>query len=168
MRVLKTAALAIALWAPMSAFAGAWDLRLDGMGPLAIGMPFDSANARVNGVLKRTEAGLLASADCDIVELAGHPGVALMFRDDLLVRIDVSQPGPRTDTGVAVGDPVMRVREAYPRLKSSQHAYGDSEQYLTALSGDGRLAVRFETYNGNISTFYAGRFEAVQFIEGCL
>jgi hypothetical protein len=138
------------------------------MGRLAIGMPFDLANARVNGVLKRTEPGLRASADCDVIEFAGHPGVALMFRDDLLVRIDVGQAGPHTETGIAVGDPVMRVRQAYPHIKSSQHAYGDSEQYLTALSADGRLALRFETYNGNISTFYAGRFEAVQFTEGCL
>jgi hypothetical protein len=167
MRTVKIVLLYLLL-APLACMAGEWDLRMDGIGPLRVGMRFDAANARLGGGLQRTDPALLASKGCDQVLVPGHPQVALMFVDDVLSRIDVWGTDGRTDAGVMVGDPVQRVLDTYPRAASAPHAYDDRERYLTARSRDGRLAIRFETKDGKIALFHAGRFKAVQFIEGCL
>jgi hypothetical protein len=69
---------------------------------------------------------------------------------------------------VAVGDPVKRVFDVYPHIAVAPQAYDESENYLTARSPDGKLAIRFETGNGTVLQFYAGGFDAVQHVEGCL
>jgi hypothetical protein len=167
MGTLKTVLLGLVL-APLACMASEWDLRMDGIGPLRIGMRFDDANARLGRGLQRTEPGLRASQGCDQVEVPGHPGVALMFLDDVLSRIDVWGHDGRTAAGIVAGDSVQRVLDTYPHAASEPNAYDDRELYLTVRSPDGRLAIRFETREGKIAGFYAGRFKAVQFIEGCL
>lgn len=148
--------------------AADWMLRVDGIGPLRIGMRFDEANERVGKVLRRTEPALRASEGCDQLALKTHPGIQLMFIGDVLARVDVAAAGTRTDHGIAVGDPVARVLKAYPRIQAEPNKYDASEQYLTALSADGKLAIRFETRRGKVGQFYAGAFEQVQYVEGCL
>jgi len=34
-------------------------------------------------------------------------------------------------------------------------------------SSNNRYGIRFETVKGKITAFYAGRFDAIQFVEGC-
>jgi len=54
-------------------------------------------------------------------------------------------------------------------MKVSRHAYTGEEggHYLTFRSSDGRYGIRFETDQGKITTFYAGSYAAIQYIEGC-
>jgi hypothetical protein len=54
-----------------------------------------------------------------------------------------------------------------PKLKVSESQYDPEGHYLTIQSEDGRNGIRFETEKGKIQTYYAGRFEAVQYVEGC-
>lgn len=147
-------------------FASEWQLRLDGIGPLKIGMEFNAANKALGKILKKTPPQLRASVACDYVSVAGHPGLALMFVDDVLKRVDSTAPGVRTVTGVTIGDPVSKVHELYPGIQVEPNAYEPSEQYLTSPS-DG-LAIRFETRDGAISQFYAGAVTQVHFTEKCL
>ena len=53
-------------------------------------------------------------------------------------------------------------------LKVEPHQYIDDGHYLTIRSRDGRYGMSFETERGKITSFYGGRFEAVQYVEGCL
>jgi hypothetical protein len=161
------AALCLALAASAQAETAAADWRLgpDGFGPLKVGMSFAQAR-KLAPALAATPADLRASTGCDQLPLPGHPGVALMFVDGVLGRVDLFEPGPRTTRGVTPGDPVGRAMRAYPGLSAAPRAHEENERFLTARSGAN--AIRFETKNGRIDNIYAGRWAQVQYIEGCL
>ena len=143
----------------------AWRLAPDGFGPLRVGMPFAQVSRLVPG-LQPTPVNLRATKGCDQLPLPGHPGVALMFVDDELRRIDLFRPGPHTTRGIQPGDRVERAMRAYPGLAAAPRDYEEDERFLTARSGAN--AIRFETEKGRIENIYAGRWAQVQYIEGCL
>lgn len=143
-----------------------WVLRMDGIGPARVGMRYAQANSALGGILHRDDASIREA--CEEIAVPGHEGIGLMFIDDVLVRVDVWRKGGRTDRGVAVGDPAQRVLDTYHDVATERHAYDERERYYTVTSPDHTLAVRFETREGKIAGFYAGRYRAVQYIEGCL
>ena len=157
-----------AVTAAQAAQAGAireWKLAPDGFGPLKVGMRFAQVRRLAPG-LRSTPPDLRASSHCDQLPLPGHPGVALMFVDDELKRIDLFHPGPRTTRGVQPGDPVEQALRAYPGLAAKPRAYEEDERFLTGRSGAN--AIRFETEKGRIENIHAGRWAQVRYIEGCL
>jgi hypothetical protein len=165
MRHLAAAGMALALALQAAPAAAAdWRLGLDGFGPFRVGMSFAQA--------QRLAPGLVATpaeqrdGSCDQLPLPGHPGVALMFVDGVLGRIDLFRRGPRTTRGIGPGDRVERAMHAYPGLRASPRAYEKDERFLTERSGAN--AIRFETKHGRIENVYAGRWTQVQYIEGCL
>lgn len=92
-----------------------------------------------------------------------------MIEDNRVVRIDVSDASVSTGEGIKVGDSEAHALQVYgPRLKITPHAYNALEgHYLTMRSKDRAYGIRFETEDGKISTYYAGSYEAIQYIEGC-
>lgn len=144
-----------------------WVLRGDGIGPVKIGMNL----AQLNTVLHEKFA-VPESKDeqaCFYVDTAAHPHVYFMIVNGRLARIDVNRTGVPTANGIQVGDSEERAKQVYgSRLTVKPHAYAGPEgHYLTIRSADGRYGIRFEAYNGKITMFYAGRFDAIQYIEGC-
>jgi len=106
--------------------------------------------------------------DCFHVAAQGHDNVAFMIVNGRVVRVEVNGPGVKTSTGVQVGDSESHVRRVYgPRLRVTKHAYVDTGHYLTVRSTDGRYGVRFETDEGKVTMYYAGTYQAIQYIEGC-
>ncbi|WP_230019641.1 hypothetical protein [Massilia sp. Bi118] len=160
------ACLALAWAAAARAKAPAdWRLGPDSFGPFKVGMPFAQAQTLAPG-LNATPASLRASSGCDQLPLPGHPGVALMFVDGGLARIDLFRPGPRTTRGVGPGSRVAQAMRAYPGMRVEPRAYEENERFFTQRSGAN--AIRFETAKGHIENVYAGRWAQVQYIEGCL
>lgn len=96
-------------------------------------------------------------------------GMSLMFLDGRLARIDVSEPGIRTSSGAGIGTAERALKKLYgSRLQQRPHAYdGPTGHYLTLLSADGTLGIRFETDGTEVRGYYTGTAEAVQLIEGC-
>ena len=140
--------------------AGDWVIRQDGVGPAKIGMSLSQLNTALHERFAMEDQG------CFYVTTTKHPQVSFMIENRRLVRIDIDKPGVRTTQGVQVGDSEEHVKQVYgSRLKVEPHAYTDGH-YLTLRDGD--HGIRFETDEGKVSTFYAGRFEAIQYIEGCL
>jgi hypothetical protein len=162
---LAAAGIAAAILAQAAAAGPAWRLGPEGFGPFKAGMSFEQAR-KLAPRLKQTPAGLRASEGCDQLALPGHPGVALMFIDGELTRIDLFRPGVRTTRGIQPGDRVERAMQAYPGLRAEPNKYDENERYLTERSGDG--AIRFETKQGRIDKIYAGRWAQVQYVEACL
>jgi hypothetical protein len=98
-----------------------------------------------------------------------HPHIAFMIEDGHFSRVDVDAPGISTTEGVHVGDSEAQALRVYgTRLKIEAHQYIEGGHYLTVRSRDSRYGTRFETDKGKIQSFYAGRFEAIQLVEGCL
>ena len=92
-----------------------------------------------------------------------------MIEDGRLSRVDVDAPGISTTNGVQVGDSEAKALSVYGgRLKVEPHHYVENGHYLTILSRGGQYGMRFETEKGKIQSFYAGRLEAVRYVEGCL
>ena len=160
---MRGAAWLLVLSMGANASAADWSLRMDGLGPLRIGMTFKQANAGLGNRLTRAPEG----NECRYIAVPGHSGVALMFDDGRLQRVDVGSRSVRTAKGIAIGDPVSRVMRAYPGVEASAHKYVDGEQYLTVPGPRQRYGLRFETAQGKISKFYGGTYAAVQLVERC-
>src|SRR5260370_42137142 len=105
---------------------------------------------------------------CFYINARGHDNVSFMIIDGHVARVEVGAPGVKTLTGIQVGDSEAQVQKVYgAKLKVTEHAYIDTGHYLTVRSSDGRYGVRFEADAGKIVRFYAGKYDAIQYVEGC-
>ena len=142
-----------------------WVVRQDGVGPIKTGMSL----AQLNSVLNEQFSLPTNKEDqgCFYVHPKQHPHVSLMIEKGRLVRIDVDSPGISTSEGIQVGDSEAHATKIYgARLKADAHQYTEGH-YLTVQSTDGNSGLRFETDKGKITTFYAGSYAAIQYVEGC-
>lgn len=146
--------------------ADAWVVRQNGVGPAKIGMTLPQLNTALQEKFAMPESK--EDHGCFYVTASRHPQVSFMIENRRLVRVDVDKNGMATIEGVQVGDSEQHVKEVYgSNLKVEPRAYMDDADahYLTLRSGD--YGIRFETDRGKVSSFYAGTFEAIQYIEGC-
>jgi hypothetical protein len=145
-------------------FAGdGWVVRLDGVGPVKVGMSLPQLNMALQEKFAIPQDK--EDQGCFYVTSTKHPRVSFMIENGRLVRIDVDKRGVATAEGAQVGDSEEHVKQVYgSRLKVGPNDYTDGH-YLTVQSGN--YGVRFETDEGKVSTFYAGTFEAIQYMEGC-
>jgi hypothetical protein len=142
-----------------------WVIREDGAGPVKVGMTLAQLSAALHQELaadERDEQG------CFYINPRGHDHVSFMIIDGHVARVEVGAPGIKTTTGIQVGDSEAQVRKVYgARMKVDSHQYIEGGHYLTVRSADGRYGVRFEADKGKIIEFYAGTYEAIQYVEGC-
>jgi hypothetical protein len=166
---MKSTALSILFFVLLLAHSLAvddtWVVRYDGVGPVKMGMTLAQLSAALHQELaadERSEQG------CFYVDAHGHDAVDFMIIDGHIVRVDVGAPGTKTSVGIQVGDSEARARSFYgAKMKVTPHTYIDNGHYLTVRSDDGRYGVRFETENGKVVGFYAGTYDAIQYVEGC-
>jgi len=143
--------------------ADAWIVRQDGVGPVKIGMSLPQLNMALQEKFAMPESK--EDQGCFYVTASKHPQVSFMIESRRLVRVDVDKSGVATTEGVEVGDSEDHVKQVYgSRLKVEPHHYTEGH-YLTLRNRN--YGIRFETDEGKVSTFYAGTFAAIQYIEGC-
>lgn len=143
-----------------------WVIAFNGVGPVKIGMSLSELNTALHE--RFTMPPEKGDQGCFYVNPAKHPHISFMIEDVRVVRVDVDSAGIPTTQGVQVGDSEEHALQVYgPKLKVSGSQYDPEGHYLTIQSEDGRNGIRFETEKGKIRTYYAGRFEAVQYVEGC-
>jgi hypothetical protein len=106
---------------------------------------------------------------CFYADLRGHSGISLMILNGRVARVDIDNKDTQTIEGIHNGDSEAHALSIYgKRLKVTPHAYTAPEgHYLTVHTADGRYGIRFETDDGKIVRYYAGRVDAISFIEGC-
>lgn len=145
--------------------ADSWVVRETGVGPVKIGMTLGQLKAALHEKLVEQDSG---SEGCYYVTATGHDHISFMIEDGKIVRVDVDERGIPASSGLQVGDSEVRAQKIYgPKLKVTEHKYVDTGHYLTVRSEDGKYGIRFETDKGKITTFYAGTYEAIQYVEGC-
>ena len=144
-----------------------WVVRPDGVGPVKIGENLSQLNTLLHEKFSMPESK--TDQGCFYVNPSSHPHLKFMMVDGRLARVDVDAPGVSTVKGIQVGDSEAHALQVYgPAMKVEPHKYtGPEGHYLTVRSSSGRFGIRFETDKGKIQRFYAGRFEAVQYVEGC-
>ncbi|WP_229217904.1 hypothetical protein [Rugamonas apoptosis] len=164
---LWTAALALCALLP-AAQARDWTLRVDGAGPLKVGMRFDTVNKILGEHMERVPSGQRTVPTCFQVTPADQDGILLMFVKDVLKRVDVTQPGIESERGVALDDPEGQVRRHYGEaVRTAAHPGRPGAHYLTVKAGEGQYAIRFETDQGRVAAMYAGALAQVLQEEGC-
>jgi hypothetical protein len=144
-----------------------WKLRLDGIGPVKVGMNLPQLNAALGEKFTRPKEE--DEQGCFFATSSLHPQVSFMVEDGKVTRIDIDARGISTPRGIQVGDSEKEVLKVYgTAAKVEPHAYSaeDGGHYLTIRRG--AFGLRFETLAGKVKSFYAGRFGSVQYIEGCL
>jgi len=167
LRRIETLVVLVAACTFASLAGDAWVVRMDGVGPVKIGMSLPELNTVLHEKFSMPDDK--EDQGCFNVEPKRHPHISFMIVDGRLARVDVYGPGVPTVAGIQVGDSETRALEVYgSAMKVEPSAYtGPEDHYLTVRSSNGRYGVRFETEKGKIETFYAGRFETIQYVEGC-
>jgi hypothetical protein len=163
-----TAALAVLLLAAgQAAAASDWRITTAGYGPVKIGMSVGDAQRALGA--KLVAEGPADNAECHY--LRPEPaveGLWFMISDDRVVRVEVNAPGITTRSGVGVGDSEARVKELFPSVEVTPHKYvAPDGNYLTVWTRDRTAAVRFETLQGKVTSYYAGQVPQVEYVEGC-
>jgi hypothetical protein len=168
--LLLSSCLGLSQQRPNSASApdhkvGSWVLRIDGIGPVRIGMSV----SQLSRVLQEKFTIPNDEQSCSFVSASRHPQVLFMIEDGRVSRIDVVRRGIPTERGIQVGDSERKALRAYGKaLKVEEHAYAEEkgDHYLTLRSGT--YGLRFGTIGGTVKGFHSGRYSSVQYIEGCL
>ncbi|HEU4775945.1 MAG TPA: hypothetical protein VFS95_03905 [Telluria sp.] len=161
------AALALCALLP-AAQARDWTLRVDGAGPLKVGMRFDTVNKILGEHMERVPAWQRSVPSCFQVVPAEQEGIVLMFVNDVLRRVDVTQPGIESERGIALDDPEGKVARHYGEaVRTTAHPRRPGEHYLTVRAGEGQYAIRFETEQGRVAAMHAGAWAQVQLDDGC-
>ena len=138
-----------------------------GLGPLRVGMTFAEAKQALGGAL--TLPVETDTMECDYATWRGGPrGVHVMVDEGRIARVEIDSVGIATAAGARVGDTEERLRSLYPgRVTVTPHKYEDGHYLTVNAAGDSAFAIVFETSNGRVTRYRAGRRPAVMLVEGC-
>ena len=150
-----------------TARADDWRITTAGYGPAKIGMTVAEASAALG--TKLVSEGPVDEPACHYMRPEpAVEGLWFMISNDRVVRVEVTTAGITTRSGLGVGDSEARVKELLPSAEVTPHQYvAPDGNYLTVWSADRKAAVRFETLQGKVTSFYAGRVPEVEHVEGC-
>jgi hypothetical protein len=160
--------LAVLLAGAGSAAAENWTVTTAGYGPVRIGDTVQQAQKALGK--KLVSDGPVDTPDC--YYLRPEPaveGLWFMINNGRVVRVEVNAPGITTRSGLGVGAAEAEVKATLGKgVAVTPHKYvAPDGNYLTLWSADKKRAVRFETLQGKVTSFYAGRKPEVEFVEGC-
>lgn len=152
-----------------SADAAEWRLSTAGYGPARIGMSVEEAARALHVDLVAPDP--IDEPECYYVEPKPKiDGLAIMVSQGRVVRFDVGAPGIKSRSGLGVGDAEAHVLEVLgvSSVEVTPHKYtGPEGHYLTIWSNDHSRALRFETDQGKVTAFHAGRVPEATYVEGC-
>lgn len=140
------------------------------LGDIRIGMTL-AALQRAIGTLADTTK---LNRACDIVS-ASDPyrlpaGVSIIQVNGRVARIDVENDSIATDKGIRVGDTEAKVKEAYgSSVIAEPHKYIDGHYLEIKFGTDSATAkgIVYETDGKKVTTFRAGFWDPVRWVEGC-
>lgn len=149
-------------------------LRLDGLGPVTIGMTLAEASAAA-GVTIRLRPEESGGLDCTYARAAaGLEEMAFMVIGGKIVRIDVGFLGTdrvRTLSGVGKGSTEADVMKIYPgQIRVEPHHYVEGAHNLVYVPNDPasrQYSMIFEAVEGRVTSFRSGLADPVSWVEGC-
>jgi hypothetical protein len=140
-----------------------------GIGPLRAGMTIREAAAALGGGFAAPAEG---ANECTWAVIPDAPhGFNVMLEKNRVVRVDVEEGTIATATGLRIGDPIEKIRSAYPdaKIEIQPNAYTDyaRDVLVTPSSDPGQHQIIFETDGKTISRFRSGQTPQVGYVEGC-
>jgi hypothetical protein len=149
---------------PGSVAASTATVGTSGFGAVRYGMNRSDAEQAAGGAFDAPTQG----SACRQMHRADQPGIAYLFEDDKLQRIDVRTPGILADGGGHVGMQIDEIRTLYAgKLTEQPHKYVPNGRYLKVAGPNGSGMI-FETdADGKVTSFRAGIAPALDQVEGC-
>ena len=149
-------------------------LRLDGIGPVMVGMTLDEASAAAGVPVRMVPNSNLAGAGrCAYARPEGGPeGLSFMTLDGRIARVDVVNSQIRTVSGVGTGSTEAEVQATYPgRVRVEPNPYtghrGGRDIVYVADEASAHLSLLFQVDGGRVNSFRSGLLGAVMAPEGC-
>ena len=144
-----------------------FSLSTDGWGPVRIGMSPSEAKHALGGTFQSTLGGPHETA-CFLLQPSKYPHVSFMVTDGRISRIDIDTKSFVTREGIRLGDSEAKIKHLYGRkLTVMPHPYTDGHYFVVRrVKGSARGYV-FESDGTIVTTFRAGKFPEIEFIEGC-
>lgn len=142
-----------------------WVVDFSRYGPIPLGVPLDKVLEAAPGLIEPPED----EQGCVIREISQGPGrVWLMIVDGRVTRVDVYDPGVRTERGAKIGDSEDRIRGLYPEgVEVQPHKYTDGHYLIVAPSSGDPFRLIFETNGRTVENFRSGVLPEVAWVEGC-
>lgn len=149
-------------------------LRLDGIGPVRVGMTLEEASAGAGmqfGIVPNSDRA--GTGACAYARAEGGPeGLQFMVVNGRIVRIDIGNGPVRTLSGIGTGSTEAEVQATYPgRIEVQPNPYtghrGGRDLVYVPDEGSRDLGLLFETNNGRVTSFRSGLLGAVMAPEGC-
>jgi hypothetical protein len=142
-----------------------WTVNARGIGNVTAGMSPAEANAVTGNAL----ALPAKTSECDYIRPNSAPkGVALMFENGQLSRVDVTSGTVATVEGAKIGDSEARIKSLYPDAVITAHKYLPKGHYLTVTPLDAaNYRIVFESDGAKVTKYRSGRMPAVEYVEGC-
>jgi hypothetical protein len=159
---------------PSTTAAGrrSWTVTERGYGPVRAGTTLDEARTAFGDSLSISAPD---DSICDHVAptftKGADPSVLFMIEQGRIARVEVRDSSIATSAGVRVGDLRARVESLYAgRVRVRPHKYTDGHYLIVPLGTgpDSLSRLVFETdEKGRVSTFRAGLYPQVEWVEGC-
>jgi hypothetical protein len=142
-----------------------WTVNARGIGNVTTGMTPSEANAVTGNALTLPAK----NSECDYIRPKSAPkGVALMFEDGQLSRVDVTSGTVATVEGAKIGDSEARIKSLYPDAVVTAHKYLPKGHYLTVTpAGAANYRIVFESDGAKVTKYRSGKMPAVEYVEGC-
>jgi hypothetical protein len=139
-------------------------------GPVRIGMTLAELQRAIGPLADTTKL----DRACDIVSAADAyrlpPGISITEVNGRVARIDIENDSIATDKGARVGDSEAKVKQLYGSgVIVEPHKYIDGHYLEIKFGNDSATAkgIVFETDGKKVTTFRAGFWEPVRWVEGC-
>jgi hypothetical protein len=154
-------------------------LRLDGIGPVRVGMTLQEASRAVGrDVYVDPDSLIEEDSLCGFAEVRGGPADLLFMvsRESTagawkILRVDVIEESRiATGAGIRIRATEDQVKQAYgPQLRVEPHEYLEGGHYLILdVDGEGGFMLLLETDGTEVTQFRSGNDSAVRAPEGCL
>lgn len=146
-------------------------LEIAGIGSVKIGMTVKEASKAIGQMLIGSRDD--PDNDCYFVRPKNESlGILFMVTGDRIARIDIiDNSAISTVEGARIDSTEAEVKKMYAgNIEVTPHVYTDNAYYFTIRSKDAKYSnhrLIFETGNGRISRFRAGKLPEVEYIEGC-
>ncbi|GAB4464441.1 MAG: hypothetical protein OHK0037_18440 [Elainellaceae cyanobacterium] len=147
-------------------------VQLKGVGPVRVGMTVNEAKQAAGVPLVRAENTYGEGESCYFLNAQGIADLGFMVTDGRIARVDVGRGSSiKTLSGAGIGSTEAQIQQLYPgQITSTPHEYFDNGKYMTFVpkdEADKAFRVIFETDNGRVIEYRAGKMPEVQYIEGC-
>ena len=140
----------------------------NGLGNFKIGMSLDDINQQLRHKIVLTPVDLRPTENCDYTNLQDLPGVAMLFVDERLLRIDVESKKIVYHGYIVVGMPKTVVAKKLRAFKEEAQDYIPDGVSFVVEDSTGPNAISFQFDDNKLSRMIIGNKTAIRYAEACL